>query len=247
MTPELDIVIPVYDEGPNIVGVVRSLERHVTVPFRISICYDRDDDSTLEALRREDLGTLAIRLLRNRGQGAFGAVVTGLQAADAPAVLVFAADDDYNAPRVDELVRRVRAGHDIVVASRFVAGGRMVGCPWLKSALVRTAAVLARHIARVPTHDPTNGFRLFSRRVIRRIPLESTEGFTYSIEYLVKCHRLGWPISEVPVEWHERRHGASRFKILRWVPKYVRWLMYAFATTYLRRGPRTVRLLPETG
>lgn len=246
MSFELDIVIPVHDEGPNIVAVVRSLERHVTVPFRISICYDRDDDSTLAALRREDLSTIAIRLLRNRGDGAFGAVVTGLQAADSPAVLVFAADDDHNAPRVGELVRRAREGHDIVVASRFVSGGRMVGCPLLKSVLVRTAAFMARYVARVPTHDPTNGFRLFSRRVVRRIPLESTEGFTYSFEYLVKCHRLGWPISEVPVEWFERRHGVSRFKILRWAPKYVRWLIYAFATTYLRRGPSTVRLLPES-
>ena len=116
----------------------------------------------------------------------------------------------------------------------------MVGCPWLKSFLVRTSAFALRFVARVPTHDASNGFRLFSRRVISAIPLESTEGFTYSIELLVKAHRLGWKIGEVPVEWFERKSGRSRFQVLRWLPAYLVWFRYAFATTYLRRKPETV-------
>ncbi|HUE86559.1 MAG TPA: glycosyltransferase [Vicinamibacterales bacterium] len=242
---ELDIVIPVYNEGANIVPVLRAIEREVHTPLRVTICYDFEDDDTLAAIRGSDLQGIGIRTLRNTGSGAFGAVVTGLQASEAPAVLVFAADDDYNAGRIDVLVQRCREGADVVVASRFMRGGSMVGCPVVKNVLVRSAAWLIRTAARVPTHDATNGFRLFSRRVVRRIPLESTRGFTYSIEYLVKCHRLGWPIAEVPVIWIERRHGRSRFQILHWIPDYVRWLVYAFATTYLRRGPGTVDLLPE--
>ena len=74
------------------------------------------------------------------------------------------------------------------------------------------------------------------------IPLESTEGFTYSIELLVKCHRLGWRIGEVPVEWHERKTGQSRFKVIGWLPSYFRWFKYAFETTYRQRGPETVPL-----
>ena len=69
------------------------------------------------------------------------------------------------------------------------------------------------HLARLPTTDASNGFRLFSRRVIDRIPVESDQGFCYSIELLVKAHRLGWPIADVPVRWFERRHGASRFRV----------------------------------
>jgi len=72
------------------------------------------------------------------------------------------------------------------------------------------------------------------------VPLESTEGFTYSIELLVKCHRLGWRIGEVPVEWHERKTGLSRFRVIGWLPAYFRWFKYAFETTYLKRGPEAV-------
>ena len=74
------------------------------------------------------------------------------------------------------------------------------------------------------------------------IPIESTSGFAYSIELLVKCHRLGWKVGEVPVSWYERKAGQSRFRVLRWLPQYLRWFFYAFATTYLRRGPDTVTL-----
>jgi dolichol-phosphate mannosyltransferase len=239
VTPELDIIIPVYNEGPAIGAVLSSLAEHVTTPFRVLICYDREDDDTLPALAPFET-RMAIARIKNRGSGAFGAVSTGFAESRAPAVLVFVADDDFNAPRIDGMVAKLREGHDIVCASRFIPGGRMVGCPPLKAAIVRSSAFVLHHLARVPTHDPSNGFRLFSRRVIDALRLESTAGFTYSIELLVKSHRLGWRIAEVPVEWFERKTGTSRFQVVRWLPAYFTWFRYAFATTYLRRGPETV-------
>jgi Oxidoreductase family, NAD-binding Rossmann fold/Oxidoreductase family, C-terminal alpha/beta domain len=101
---------------------------------------------------------------------------------------------------------------------------------------------LIHHVARVPTHDPSNGFRLFSRRVLETIPIELKVGFAYSIELLVKCHRLGWKIGEVPVSWYERKSGQSRFRVLRWLPQYLRWFLYAFATMFLLRKPVSVML-----
>jgi dolichol-phosphate mannosyltransferase len=123
-----------------------------------------------------------------------------------------------------------------------MAGGRMVGCPWLKALFVRAGNFTLYHLARLPTRDASNGFRLFSRRTLDEIAVESDRGFCYSIELLVKCHRLGWRIGEVPARWIERTHGPSRFRVLRWLPAYLCWYAYAFATTYLRRPARTVRL-----
>jgi dolichol-phosphate mannosyltransferase len=59
---------------------------------------------------------------------------------------------------------------------------------------------------------------------------------------LVKTHRLRWPICEVPFEWHERKAGKSRFRVLQWLPAYFVWFRYAFATVLLRRGPQSVRV-----
>ena len=244
MAPELDIVIPVYNEGRNIVATLAALKRSVTTPARVLICYDHAEDDTLPAIRADAQAHagLAVEFVRNRSRGAHAAVMTGFAASTAPLVLMYPADDDTNAAMLDRMVALAQAGCDIVCASRFMPGGAMVGCPLLKAVLVRGANFTLRHVARLPTTDASNGFRMFSRRVVERIPVESEHGFCYSIELLVKAHRLGWRIAEVPVRWFERRHGASRFQVIKWLPAYLRWYGYAFATTFLRRPPRTVTL-----
>lgn len=241
---ELDIVIPVYDEGENIRHVLDAL-RAVRTPLRVLICYDSESDNTLTSLRSYR-SPFPVEPVRNRGKGVLGAVVTGLRTSDAPAVLVLPADDDYNADRIDAMIGVLRQGNEIVAASRFAAGGRMDGCPMVKAVLVRTAAFILYHIARLPTRDATNGFRLFSRRAIDEIEIESTVGFAYGMELLVKCHRLGWPIAEVPALWRERLRGRSRFRAIRWSPAYLRWFLYALATRFLFRGATSVRLREGT-
>jgi glycosyltransferase involved in cell wall biosynthesis len=244
MDAQLDIVIPVYNEGRNIVPVLRALARQVKTPARVLICYDHEADDTLPAVRAspDAHAGLPVEFVRNPSRGAHSAVMAGFAAGTAPFVVVFAADDDFNPPILDPMVALARQGCDVVCASRFMPGGAMRGCPWLKAVLLRTAAFTLHHFARLPTHDATNGFRLFSRRVVEQIAVESTQGFCYSIELLVKTHRLGWRIGEVPALWFERRHGTSRFRVLKWLPAYLRWYAYAFATTFLRRPPDTVAL-----
>ena len=248
-TPRLDIIIPVYNEGANILPTLQSLIRSVATPFRVLICYDREDDDTLPAIdgNREALGRLTIEFVRNRGKGAHGAVLSGFAASQAPFALVFPADDDYNAGMLDAMVQMAESGCDIVCASRFMPGGSMVGCPPLKAFFVRAGNFTLYHFARLPTHDASNGFRLFSRRVIDTVAIESDRGFCYSIELLAKSHRLGWRIGEVPANWFERTQGASRFQVMKWLPSYLRWYGYAFATTYLRRGARDVSLRMPAG
>src|SRR5262245_573883 len=244
MEHELDIVIPVYNEGRYIVATLSLLAQSVKTPARVLICYDHDEDDTLPAIRRDPLAYagLPVDFVRNTGRGAHGAVMSGFAASKAAFVLMYPADDDYNAPLLDRMVAVARGGCDIVCASRFMPGGTMVGCPLVKAMLVRVGNFTLRHLARLPTTDASNGLRLFSRRVIDRIAVESDRGFCYSIELLVKAHRLGWRISEIPAQWFERRHGESRFRVFAWLPSYLRWYFYAFATTLLRRSPDTVVL-----
>ena len=245
MKPDLDIVIPVYNEGRNILATIGALRTNVKTPFRVLICYDMPDDDTVSTIRThpQECDGVRIEFVRNAGRGPHRAVLTGFAASTAPYVVVLPADDDYNAVALDKMVATAKSGCEIVCASRFMPGGSgLLGCPKHKAALVQLANFTLHHVARLPTHDATNGFRLFTRRVIEGIAVESERGFCYSIELLVKCHRLGWRIAEVPVHWFERAHGQSRFRLIGWLPAYLRWYFYAFATTYLRRSANTVRM-----
>jgi dolichol-phosphate mannosyltransferase len=245
---ELDVLIPVYNEAENILPVLEGLRDQVRTPFRVLICYDRDTDNTLPVVRSYQ-ASYPIELVKNPGRGVHAALMAGFRASTAPFVVVFPADDTFNAALLDAMAAKMRGGADLVAASRFLPGGTMQGCPWLKAVLVRTAAFTLRHLARLPIHDATNGFRMFSRRVLDDLAVESSQGFTYSLELAVKCHRLGWPMAEVPAQWHERTSGKSRFKVLKWLPAYLRWYGYAFATTWLfrrsvRRKQRPTEALP---
>ena len=238
---DLDIVIPVHNEGVNVVPVLESFAKHIRTPFRILLCYDRDDDNTIPAIAGYAGAPLEIVLVKNRGIGAHGAVTTGFEDSRATAVLVFPADDTNNAAIIDRMYQRFDEGCDVVCASRFMKGGGMQGCPWLKAFLVRGCAYSLFYVGRVPTHDASNGLRLFSRRLLQTVTIESTRGFSYSLELLAKCHRLGWRIGEVPSLWVERSAGNSRFKVMRWVLAYLRWYFYVLATTSLRRPSATAR------
>ena len=238
--PSLDIVIPVYNEEENIIPVLDSLKNDVKTPFQILICYDADSDTTLPVVRKYQ--GLEIKLVKNSGIGAHGAVMSGFRASQASAVIVFPADDLYNSKILDKMYRKFSdEACEIVAASRFMKGGRMDGCPLLKSILVRLASFTLYWFASIPIKDASNGFRLFSRKVLDTIKIESSTGFTYSLELLVKCRRSRYKIGEIPSIWIERSVGTSNFKIFKWLPYYLRWYLYGFATTYLMLGPKSVK------
>lgn len=241
MTP-IDIVIPVYNEGGCILTVMDSFRQHVRRPYRVLICYDFEEDTTLAALAAWPArGDVDIQLVRNPGRGVHSAILAGFRASTAPAVFCWMGDDDFNANLIEPMMEKFEQGCDIVTGSRFMKGGSMTGCRWHKKALTVIANGTLRLLALMPVHDCTNGIRVFSRRLLDAVEVESSKGFTFTFEMMVKTHRLGWRIAEVPAQWHERKSGVSKFRILPWIAPYLRWYFFALATTWLRRGPETVR------
>ena len=115
------------------------------------ICYDREDDDTLPAIsaNRDKLKGHAGRVrAQYRARRAFRGDGRLCAFEPRPRSLMYPADDDYNAGMLDRMVEKAEQGCDIVCASRFMPGGSMQGCPWLKAVLVRSADfTLASHRA----------------------------------------------------------------------------------------------------
>jgi hypothetical protein len=104
----------------------------------------------------------------------------------------------------------------------------------VKRTLSRLAG-LSLHAFGLPTHDVTNSFKLYRKQNLERIEIESSGGFEIGMEIVVKTHALGGRVTEVPTSWTERSAGESRFRLLRWLPHYLRWWLYAVGA---RRGAR---------
>ncbi len=71
---------------------------------------------------------------------------------------------------------------------------------------------------------------MFSKRVIESFDVESVEGFTIVMEYTVKAHRKNFKLIELPGKHIERIKGLSKFKLLKWLPKYMIWVFYLLNT-----------------
>ena len=157
---------------------------------------------------------------------------------------MYPADDLLNINIIDEMYLSFTKNNDIVVASRFIKGGSMKGCPLIKSILVRVASTTLYLLSSIPVRDASNGFRLFSRRLLNTVNIESKIGFAYSLELLVKCNRLKLKIAEIPAQWEERSEGSSRFKIIKWLPEYLKWYFYGLSTTWLKKDAQDVKKNP---
>jgi len=237
----LEIVIPVYNEGEGILKLFKLFEDNVRTKFRILLCYDSESDDIFKYKDEFKNFSYEIILVRNFETGPCAAIKKGMYYGDSDCIIVYPADDFINFNIIDKMYFEFKNNSHIVVASRFTKGGSMKGCPIIKSILVRTASTSLYLLSSIPVRDASNGFRLFSRKLLNTVNIESKLGFAYSLELLSKCNRLKLKISEIPAQWEERSIGSSRFKIFKWLPEYLRWYFYGLSTTWLKKGPQDVK------
>ncbi len=227
--PELSIVLPVFNEAENIVTTIEGLEAHVVSRHETLIVYDFDEDTTLPVVRGLMPEHPTIRLHRNSyGPGVLNAMVSGMDAARAPFILITMADGSDDPVQVEGMLRLARGGADLVAASRYMPGGRQLGGPQLKGFLSRLAGLSLHWIGRVPIHDPTSNFKLYSRSFLDSVTIESRGGFELAIELSVKATLAGRLLAEVPTTWRDRTAGESRFQFRAWLPLYLRWYAHLF-------------------
>lgn len=236
MTPVVSIIVPVYNEGPAFEPVLRGLAKAVTTPHEILVVYDFDEDTTVPVIVALASEMPTLRGLRNGiGRGVLNAMRAGITASSGRYIVISMADGSDEPERIDEMVRRAEAGADVVAASRYMPGGRQIGGPKLKGLLSRMAGLSLHHVAGVPTHDPTNNFKLYARGFLDDVTIESEAGFELALELTVKATIAGRWVAEIPATWRDRTAGKSNFQLRRWLPHYLRWYLVAMRGQ-LRRG-----------
>src|SRR3989442_15095012 len=113
-----------------------------------------------------------------------------------------------------------RGGAEVVAGSRYMRGGRQVGGPLLKRTMSRTAGLSLHWLGGLPVHDATRNFRLYSKRLLNQVTIESRGGFELGLELTVKAYRLGMRLAEGPATRRDRSARQSRFKPLEGPPRY---------------------------
>src|SRR5579862_6126980 len=225
----VSIVIPAYGEGPAVLPVLARIKESVSLPHEVLVVVDTEDDETATVIsaQREIPGQVRVAV-NAYGPGPANAIRYGIDHASAPVVVVTMADGSDDPLLIDDLVRLVERGVVVAAASRYMPGGQLVGAPFVKRTLSRLAGRSLHALARVGTRDATNSFKAYAADFVREVGIDSRHGFEIGIELTAKARRLRRPVAELPTIWLERQLGDSRFRLLAWLPHYLRWYFLAF-------------------
>jgi dolichol-phosphate mannosyltransferase len=226
----LNIVIPVYNEGTNFQGLWKELSTSIRSDFTAYVVYDFDEDDTVPVVNEIiAAGESRLRTVKNqRGRGVVSAIMTGFDTTPDGPVLVVMADLSDDLAQVDRMLALYAQGYHVVVGSRYMKGGHLIGGPFLKQLLSRLAGTSLCLLRRLPTHDATNAFKIYDRAMVKSFKVESRAGFELNLELTVKAFLAGYRIVEVPSTWRDRTSGRSRFRLWKWLPHYLRWYFCAF-------------------
>jgi dolichol-phosphate mannosyltransferase len=220
-------VIPAYNERENIAPLLADLgPRAQELGARIIFVDDGSSDGTGEeiAARRDGLHLAVVRHPTNRGLGT--AINTGLRAAlgeahDDDAIVMLEADNTSDLDDLPRMLARFSEGYDLVLASVYAPGGRIIGvAPWrlaASKAVSDTFRVLGglREI-----HTLSSLYRVYRAGTLRRAAetygylLVREPGFAANVELLLKLYNAGAKVAEVPTvnDWG-RRLGQSKMQL----------------------------------
>lgn len=222
MAARVCLTIPTYNEVGNLERIVRAaieqLERQVPGEHGILIVDDASPDGTGQLADRLAAELDAVAVLHRPGKQGLGrAYLAGFEAAlDRGAELVVVMDADYSHDPAHIPAMLAAAQHsDLVLGSRYVAGGGISQWPRLRRLLSRAGSLYARMVLGVEVNDLTGGFRCIRREVLERVDLTTlrSQGYVFNIELTFRALRAGFQVTEVPIVFHNRSIGESKISL----------------------------------
>ena len=214
MTPR--IILPTYQERDSITGLLAELRRQLGPAARILVVDDGSPDGTAGLVQQVVARDPAVELFSRPGK-------LGLASADQTAlrrvldenrddcVVTMDADFSHHPRYVPPLVDAA-AAYDLVIGSRYVAGGGIDNWDARRRLLSLIGNWYARTVTGTPVHDLTAGLTCMRTDFLRTVPFERIEarGYAWLIALKTLFHQHGARILEIPIRFIERRFGHSK-------------------------------------
>jgi dolichol-phosphate mannosyltransferase len=209
------VVLPTYNEAANIEAIVEAVLAKLPSTGRILVVDDNSPDGTGEIAERLADGSERVEVLRRpRKEGLGPAYVAGFRRAlEGGAALVLEMDADFShdpafLPRLLDAAESA----DLVIGSRYVAGGSVSDWSALRQAISRGGSAYARLALGLEVRDLTGGFKCFRREVLEALDLDAvtSRGYAFQVELTYRAIQHGFDVVEVPIVFRDRRAGQSK-------------------------------------
>ena len=210
------IVLPTYNEAENLPGMAAAILS--TLPGATLLVVDDGSPDGTGSLADGLAGADARVRVRHRPakQGLGRAYLDGFEialAGGAEIVVQMDADWSHDPAVLPSLIGPIVGGTaDLVIGSRYVAGGGVVDWGVVRRLISRGGSIFARLVLRLGPHDLTGGFKAWRAGTLATIPFEGIHagGYVFQIEMTFRATRLGARIVEVPITFRDRRVGLSK-------------------------------------
>src|SRR2546429_8269786 len=216
-TSQLAVIVPTFNERDNVTTLFRRLEAALAgVSWEVIFVDDNSPDGTwdvVRALARQDSRVRCVRRIGRRGLS--GACIEGILASSAPYAAVIDADLQHDETQLPKMLALLQGGEaDLVVGSRYIAGGSAESFDKQRAGVSALATEVAKRVLRVKIADPMSGFFMIrSDRFEQLAPLLSTQGFKILLD-IVATARGELRTMEVPFTFGSRLHGESKLDSL---------------------------------
>lgn len=216
------MVLPTINEAPNVAKLIPALRAEAEklgLSTEFIVVDGPSTDGTFEAAEKA-----GARALKQKGKGYGAALTEGFAASRGEWLLTI--DADFSHPPSD-LPRfwAAREGHDLVIGSRYCAGGR-AEMDLQRQVLSRSLNILTRLWFRWGVRDSSSGFRLYRGSTARAAGPEATaRDFSIQQQLLLIVRSGGGRVAEIPFHYQPREAGVSKASALKLLPSYARLLL----------------------
>lgn len=233
------LLLPMYNEENAVGKLLINLEQvypRLGVDLKVVIVDDGSSDNSIGTVRKytQKKRSVSVQVLpHSKNMGLGQAMRTGIYhlaqvVKDDDIVMSMDADNTHNPEHMIDLLKKIREGNELVVASRYCTGGDEKGLKLYRSILSRGASLLLGCVFGCKgIRDYTCGYRAYRGRVLKEAyhiygqQLINENGFTCMAELLIKVHPFAQGASEVPmILRYDLKGGASKMKILRTIFRY---------------------------
>jgi dolichol-phosphate mannosyltransferase len=213
--PRVTVCLPTYNERENLERMLRALREVLPADGGVLVIDDGSPDGTGELADRlaGEIPNVSV-LHRTSKKGLGPAYIAGFRQALADgALLILEMDCDFSHDPAD-VPRLIAAAEDadVVLGSRYVAGGGVRNWGRLRRFISAGGSTYARIILGTNVRDLTGGFKCFRRTVLETIPLDriDAKGYAFQIETTYRAQRAGFRLAEVPIVFIDRTEGHSK-------------------------------------
>lgn len=236
---KLSIVIPLHNEEKSVKPVVENLIAALEankIEYEFVLVNDNSSDSTLlilDALAKINKG---IRVVNSPPPKGFGrAIRIGLNNVSGDAVVIFMGDGSDEPGDVVKYYHKILEGYDCVFGSRFMKGSIVTGYPKIKLSLNRLGNKLIQLLFFLGYNDVSNAFKAYRIEVIKAVQPFVSQYFNITVEIPLKAIVRGFTYAIVPINWHGRESGVSKYNIRILTRKYFFSVLFVLLEKLLLR------------